>query len=164
MVAMFQSVTPHSSAIRIRREALKMSLRDLADAVGIDPGHLSRAERGLAGLGDDYIRRVAEVLDVEVTAITHETPPGDDVSTPMPTKTKRIRDNLPSPGTPEGELFHYTPAEAAIFLPFSERKLKEMAYKREIEHVNNGNAVRFSGLNIRAITAQFTVPVQRRAA
>lgn len=141
-----------------------MSLRDLADATGIDPGHLSRVERGLAGLGDGYISRVAEVLGVQVAAITHETPPGDDVSTPTPTRKKPIRDNLPSPGTPEGELFHYTPAEAAHFLPFSERKLKEMAYERKVEHVNNGNSIRFSGLNIRAITAQFTVPAQRAAA
>lgn len=72
-------------------------------------------------------------------------------------RTPKIRPNLPAPSTPEGELFHYTPDEAAQWVPFSARKLKEMAYKREIEHVNNGNSIWFSGLNIRAISLQFTV-------
>ncbi|WP_055491392.1 helix-turn-helix domain-containing protein [Streptomyces sp. TP-A0356] len=63
------------------------------------------------------------------------------------------------PGTsaPEGELFHYTPAEAAQWLPFSYHKLRRMAFAREIPHVNNGNKIWLSGLNIRAITEQFTV-------
>ncbi|MFF2852598.1 hypothetical protein ACFVT5_40855 [Streptomyces sp. NPDC058001] len=73
-----------------------------------------------------------------------------------PRAKDEMRDNLPAPSTPEGELFHYTPAEAAYYLPFSPRKLREMAYLWEIPHVNNGNRVWFSGLNIRAITAQFT--------
>ena len=141
-----------------------MSLRELAEATGINPGHLSRVERGLAGLGDDYIRRVATVLDVQVAAITHDTPDGDSVTTPTHTKKKRIRDDLPNPASAEGELFHYTPAEATKWLPFSERKLREMAYLRQVPHVNNGNRIWFSGLNIRAITDQFTVPVHRTAA
>ncbi|MFJ6566542.1 hypothetical protein ACIQNU_03925 [Streptomyces sp. NPDC091292] len=71
-------------------------------------------------------------------------------------KKDEIRDNIPAPSTPEGELFHYKPAEAAKWLPFSARSLKEMAYARQITHVNNGNSVWFTGLNIREITAQFT--------
>ncbi|MDX3354700.1 hypothetical protein PV703_15580 [Streptomyces sp. ME01-24h] len=83
------------------------------------------------------------------------------MTSPRATKTPltKIRENLPAPSTPEGELFHYTPDEAAIYLPFSPRKLRELAFAREIEHVNNGNRIWFSGLNIRAITAQFTIPV-----
>ena len=49
-----------------------MSIRTLARLTGIDRGHLSRVERGLAGLGDDNIRRVAEALDVTPADITHE--------------------------------------------------------------------------------------------
>ncbi len=84
------------------------------------------------------------------------------MTSPRATKTPptpKIRENLPAPSTAEGELFHYTPDEAAQWLPFSARKLRELAFAREIEHVNNGNRIWFSGLNIRAITAQFTVPV-----
>jgi transcriptional regulator with XRE-family HTH domain len=49
-----------------------MSLRTLSARTGIDQGHLSRVERGLAGLGDENIRRVAEALDVTTVDITHQ--------------------------------------------------------------------------------------------
>jgi hypothetical protein len=65
---------------------------------------------------------------------------------------------LPAPASPAGELFHYTPDQAAYYLPFTARKLREMAYRREVDHVNNGNRVWFSGRNIRAISEQFTRP------
>ncbi|WP_328860924.1 hypothetical protein [Streptomyces sp. NBC_00306] len=77
-----------------------------------------------------------------------------------PRDTKKVPEQgryTPAPSTPEGELFHYKPDEAARYLPFSGRKLRELAYSREIPHVNNGNSVWFSGLNIRAISEQFTV-------
>ncbi|MFG3660297.1 helix-turn-helix domain-containing protein [Streptomyces sp. NPDC047706] len=66
---------PHPSAIRFRREALDMSLRTLSAKTGINRGHLSRVERGLAGLGDANIQKVAEALGVSPAAITQgETP------------------------------------------------------------------------------------------
>lgn len=74
-----------------------------------------------------------------------------------PRKLPPIRENIPAPSTPEGELFHYQPAEAALWLPFSARQLGLKAFAREIPHVNNGNKIWFSGLNIRAISEQFTV-------
>jgi transcriptional regulator with XRE-family HTH domain len=49
-----------------------MSLRTLSAKTGIDRGHLSRVERGLAGLGDAYIDKVAEALGVTPADITHE--------------------------------------------------------------------------------------------
>jgi hypothetical protein len=79
----------------------------------------------------------------------------------------QIRPGIPAPSTVEGELFHYTPAEAATWLPFSARMLREMAYRREIPHGNGGNRISFAGLHIRAITEQFTVevlPESKRAA
>jgi transcriptional regulator with XRE-family HTH domain len=39
---------------------------------GLDRGHLSRLERGLAGASDDTIRRYAHALDVPTAAITHD--------------------------------------------------------------------------------------------
>lgn len=79
-------------------------------------------------------------------------------------RTPKIRPDLPAPSSTAGELFHYTPHEAAEWLPFSGRKLLEMAYRREVVHVNNGNRIWFSGLNIRAITLQFTVAPFKSAA
>lgn len=69
----------------------------------------------------------------------------------------QIRENIPAPGTPEGAYFHYTPAEAAEWLPFGAHKLLRLANAREIPYVDNGNRIWFSGMNIRAISEQFTV-------
>ncbi|MGW7283925.1 hypothetical protein ACWGH4_00240 [Streptomyces sp. NPDC054847] len=74
-------------------------------------------------------------------------------------QSSQIRPGIPAPSTVEGELFHYTPAEAAQWLPFTARRLREMAYRREIPHGNNGNKICFAGIHIRAITEQFTVEV-----
>lgn len=49
-----------------------MSLRTLSAKTGIDRGHLSRAERGIAGLGDENIKKVADALDVTPADITHK--------------------------------------------------------------------------------------------
>jgi hypothetical protein len=49
-----------------------MSLRRMQALTGLDRGHLSRLERGLAGASDETILRCARVLDVPVAAITHE--------------------------------------------------------------------------------------------
>lgn len=86
------------------------------------------------------------------------------MTTPTDTRKRKpalpkIRKDIPAPSSPEGELFHYTPDEAAQYLPFSARTLREMAYLREIPHSSNGNRVSFAGIHIRAITEQFTVEV-----
>jgi transcriptional regulator with XRE-family HTH domain len=39
---------------------------------GLDRGHLSRLERGLAGASDETIRRYAHALGVSTAAITHD--------------------------------------------------------------------------------------------
>lgn len=76
----------------------------------------------------------------------------------------QVRENIPAPGTAEGSYFHYTPAEAAEWLPFSVYKLLKMANAREIPFVDNGKAISFSGMNIRAISEQFTVQPFRKPA
>lgn len=93
--------------------------------------------------------------------------PTRDSGTPAhrkPPTWDQIREGIPAPGTPEGAYFHYTPAEAAMWLPFEMHKLRKLAFAREVEHVNNGNRIWFSGLNIRAITEQFTVQPFSKAA
>ncbi|MDX3839813.1 hypothetical protein [Streptomyces europaeiscabiei] len=97
-------------------------------------------------------------------------PTEDDTRTSGTTSRKpptwdQIRENIPAPGTGEGAYFHYTPAEAAEWLPFGPHKLRKMAFAREIPFVDNGNRVWFSGMNIRAISQQFTVqPFAKSAA
>lgn len=50
------------SALRTVRKAQGLSLRQAADGAGIDPGHLSRVERGEAQLSLNALRRLAKVL------------------------------------------------------------------------------------------------------
>jgi hypothetical protein len=76
----------------------------------------------------------------------------------------QVREGIPAPGTPEGAYFHYTPAEAAEWLPFGAHKLRKMAFAREVPFVDNGNRIWFSGMNIRAISEQFTVQPFNKAA
>jgi len=52
-----------------------MSLRTLSAMTGIHRGHLSRVERGLAGLGDANIQKVADALGVTPADITHQETP-----------------------------------------------------------------------------------------
>lgn len=60
-------------AIRERRQELGLSIFELATQTGIDPGHLSRAERGLAGVGNDYRQAIADALGVEIAVLFPDT-------------------------------------------------------------------------------------------
>lgn len=48
--------------LRTVRQAQGLSLRRAAEQAGIDPGHLSRVERGQGGLSIDALARLANVL------------------------------------------------------------------------------------------------------
>jgi transcriptional regulator with XRE-family HTH domain len=52
-----------------------MSLRTLSAKTGIHRSHLSRVERGLVGLSDKNIEKVADALGVIPPEITHEESP-----------------------------------------------------------------------------------------
>lgn len=76
-------------------------------------------------------------------------------STTLPQKT--VDREVPFPGTPEGEFFHYTPEEAERFLPWSARKLRRKAYAREIPYNDGANRVTFTGRDIREISSMTAV-------
>jgi hypothetical protein len=102
-----------------------------------------------------------------VTAPQATQEPTTKKNTPIPRKPPtwdQNRDKIPAPGTPEGAYFHYTPAEAAEWLPFGKDKLRRMVFARQIPYVDNGNRAWFSGMNIRAISEQFTVQPFDKAA
>lgn len=63
--------------MRAIRTARGIGLRRLAEAIGIDPGYLSRIEKGQQGAGDGTLHRYAEELDVPIEAITHKETPSD---------------------------------------------------------------------------------------
>ena len=47
------------------RQVRGLGLRECAKRAGIDPGHLSRAERGEAALSVESLTRIARVLGLE---------------------------------------------------------------------------------------------------
>lgn len=138
-----------------------MSLRALSDKTGLDRGYLSRLERGLVRKpAAARLDRIAEALEVSPDSIDT---PGDAVTAPTVSAPRRprsteIRPNLPNPASPDGELFAYTPAEAAQWVPLSPRELRERAYRRELAHGSTGRAIFFTGLHIRAALQALTVP------
>ncbi|MFF1709246.1 hypothetical protein [Streptomyces sp. NPDC058268] len=69
----------------------------------------------------------------------------------------KVRENLPAPQTPEGQLFHYTPYEAAQWTPFSGRTLTNMIARREIGYVFNGRDNYLTGAQIVALAERQTV-------
>ena len=153
-------MTPHGTAIRAFRKARNLGLRECAQLAGISHSHLSRIERGVAKeAGDEVITRLARVLEVPPADITR----GDDVSTTD--ETREVKREVPNPGTPEGAYFHYTPEEAAEWLPYSAKNLRRQAQKRQIPHRGNGQGHRLTltGLDIREITDNLAVrPVGER--
>jgi transcriptional regulator with XRE-family HTH domain len=148
-----------------------MSIRELSNATGLDRGYLSRLERGLVRHpANERMARIANALAVSPSDIDI---PGDAVTAPTVKKARRprvddIRPNLPNPASVEGELFLYTPAETAQWVPLSPREVRERADRRELDHVNSGRQIWFTGLHIRAalqkLTRPASVPKQRKSA
>lgn len=63
-----------------------------------------------------------------------------------------IRQDIPLPNTPEGELFIYTPEETAQWTPLSARTLRDKATAGDIPRASGKNQpIRFNGQNIRDI-------------
>ncbi|HEU0165653.1 MAG TPA: helix-turn-helix transcriptional regulator [Thermomicrobiales bacterium] len=56
--------------LRDRRLAQRRSLADVANVAGIDPGHLSRVERGLSVPGEDVVSCVAAALHLDLDELS----------------------------------------------------------------------------------------------
>lgn len=61
--------TPRGEAIRKLRIELGLGLNEFAQRCGIDPGNLSRIERGQAGARMATLRRIAQALGVQISEI-----------------------------------------------------------------------------------------------
>lgn len=143
-----------------------MDLRELARLAQTSASQLSRIERGEAGASDALLYRLAEVLGVPVGDITRgemvtttAEPTADAVAKKAPKRAKKKAAGraVPYPGTAEGAVFHYTPEEAAEFLPWSALQLRRKAYAREIPFNDGASRVTFTGMDIREISAMTAV-------
>lgn len=171
-------MTPNGTAIEALRRVQSLSLRRLARIAKTSPSQLSRIERGKAGAGDDLLYRLADALNVPVDDITRgevvstmeKAPGGAQEGAPEQAHEKAaVERQVPYPGTDEGAVFHYTPKEAARFLPWSALQLRRKAYAREVPFNDGGARVTFTGLDIREISQMTAVrplaeTVQQRSA
>jgi transcriptional regulator with XRE-family HTH domain len=66
--AVTDSTLTKTRPLRAARRAKGLSLSYVAEAAGVDLGHLSRAERGIAGLSVDSLHRVADVVGLRTLA------------------------------------------------------------------------------------------------
>jgi len=83
--------------IRCLRNAIEppVSINRLATAAEIDPGQLSRAERGLAGLSLPALARIAETLGVSIVRLIDQQPEDiSESSQPYAYSRKNDRDSL----------------------------------------------------------------------
>ena len=81
----------------------------------------------------------------------------EDAAPPSTEKKANGTRTVPYPGTPDGEIFHYSPDEAARFLPWSALQLRRKAYAREIPFNGGGARVTFTGRDIREISEMTAV-------
>lgn len=75
--------------------------------------------------------------------------------------TAEASERHPTPDETGGddELRHYTPDEVSAnkWIPLSARKIRELAYKRQIPHCNNGIRITLTRWQIREIAARYEV-------
>jgi transcriptional regulator with XRE-family HTH domain len=108
-------------AIRKARTDQELSIFDLATQTGMDPGHLSRVERGLAGIGDGYRVAIADALGLRADDLfTYEDPetpcpPADSApdgaTSPTPATEAATRSAAPSAAAQDASAREASPAD-----------------------------------------------------
>ncbi|GAA3889461.1 helix-turn-helix domain-containing protein [Streptomyces sedi] len=144
-------LSPNATAVRAIRTTQGISLRQLADRAGLDKGYLFRLEHGKVRASQRTIELLARVLDVPA----HDLVRPADLPGEQPLLNPR---DLPAPTSEEGELFHYTPEEAARWLPYTPHQIRAMARARTIPHHQTPQGrITLTGHNIRVINETTTI-------
>lgn len=77
--------------IRVRRRELELSLRELAERVGLTASFLSQIERDLASPSIESLRKISDALEVPIFYFLVE----PDAKSPVVRRDKRLRLTLP---------------------------------------------------------------------
>ncbi|MFJ3563246.1 helix-turn-helix domain-containing protein [Streptomyces diastaticus] len=132
---------PHGPAFKALRKAQGLSLRTLQDATGLDRRYLSRLERAeVDAIEAERADALAGALGVPTEAIAE----GDPAVTAEAIEAPPIE-------VGDDELKRYTPEEVAArgWLPWSARKIKELAYAREIYAHRDGGRITLTREDVR---------------
>ncbi|MFF2009135.1 helix-turn-helix domain-containing protein [Streptomyces sp. NPDC058195] len=133
---------PHGPAFRALRKAHNLSLRSLQDVTGIDRRYLSRLERAeVDAIEADRADALAGALGVPTEAIAE----GEPVTA----------EAIEVPVDLDDELKRYSPEQIAAmgWLPWSARKIKELAYAREIFAHRDGGRITLTREDVRRTSA-----------
>ncbi len=136
---------PHGPAFKAIREAQGLSLRGLQDATGLDRRYLSRLESAqVDAIEAERADALAGALGVPTEAIAE----GD------PTVTAEAIEAPPIEAG-DDELKRYTPEQIAElgWLPWSARKIRELAYAREIYAHRDGGRITLTREDVRRTSA-----------
>ncbi|WP_327436116.1 helix-turn-helix domain-containing protein [Streptomyces sp. NBC_01201] len=136
---------PHGPAFKAIRQAQGLSLRGLQDATGLDRRYLSRLESAqVDAIEAERADALAGALGVPTDAIAE----GDPAVT---------AETLEAPPVEVGddELRRYSPEHVAgqHWLPWSPRKIRELAYARKIYAHNDGGRITLTREDIRRTSA-----------
>jgi transcriptional regulator with XRE-family HTH domain len=157
--------------IRARRQELGLSLRELAERVGLTASFLSQIERDLASPSIDSLRKVSDALEVPIFHFLVE----PEVKSPVVRRTERVQLKLPGSNliyqlmTPdlnrkmEVFLAEKEPGEEKITLPLRQQT-EEFIYviqgqlgialgEEEVYLLGPGDSIYFDGPQLRRLTA-----------
>lgn len=148
--------------IKRRRKKMKLSLRDLAEKVGLTASFLSQIERDQASPSIDSLRKISRALDVPVFYFLlerdgpspvvrrdqrrHLTLPDSNITYQLltPNVNRKMGMILATLDPEDGEvpLVHYRHTEECIFVLEGEL---EITLGNELHHLEAGDAVYFDG-------------------
>ena len=157
--------------IRERRQALKLSLRELADQVDLTPSFLSQIERDLASPSIESLRKICEALESRIFDFVVES----EVKNPVVHRNERLKLILPNSSltyellTPDlnrsMDVFMATlePGDENIAMPLRQQTEEciivlqgqlEIQLGEKVHLLKPGDSLYFQGALLRRLTAK----------
>jgi transcriptional regulator with XRE-family HTH domain len=157
--------------IRERRQELGLSLRELAERVGLTASFLSQIERNLASPSIDSLRKVSDALEVPIFHFLLE----PNLKSPVVRRDQRVRLTLPDSDltyqllTPdlnrqmEAFLAEREPGQEKITVPLRQQTEEfmyvlqgqlEIQLSEEVYLLGPGDSIYFEGLMLRRLAAR----------
>ena len=125
-----------SANLRIRREEIKMTQKELAQKIGVEPATISKYESGMNEPNIKNLKSIAEALDTSIDELVKEEEDVVDLSKVnlLEILREQKRNKL------EGNIYHYTQVKFAYNISLTDDKIKNVVYaKCEDKKIEIGN-------------------------